>query len=231
MNVFAGDISEQFASLWKSEIVHCIKVLRHRMGDEIVICNGKGRAIQGSIIEIGKNEVLVEIHESIELPSQTSGIHIAMAPTKNIDRFEFFIEKATELGVAQITPILSFHSERKNIRLDKLQKKALAASTQSLRSEFIHLHDITPLPELVEKYSAHSIYIAHCSTEFERSEIQEITFKSGDIVLIGPEGDFSKEEISQLYKRPNIKGISLGPNRLRTETAGIFVASELYRML
>ncbi len=229
MNVFAGDIGEKYATLWPTEVIHAIKVLRKRMGDQLTVCNGKGATIEGKIIEIGKNEVLVSIEKKIALPSLVTGLHIAMAPTKNMARFEFFIEKASELGVSEITPILTFHSERKNIRQDKLQKKAVSASTQSLRSEFLKIHEMQTFEQFVETYSQHNLHIAHCVESLQRTPMSTIALQEKAIVMIGPEGDFSLPEITELLELPNSQSISLGPNRLRTETAGIFVATQAYQ--
>ena len=120
MNLFLGNINEKSAFLQEEETQHCIKVLRQKVGDSIYVTNGKGQAIEGIIKQFSKKEVEIEIKNSIELPSKTTPLHLAIAPTKNLDRFVFFIEKAVELGVSEITPIITFHSERKQLNFDKL---------------------------------------------------------------------------------------------------------------
>ncbi len=231
MNIFAGNIEGNTAYLWEDEVVHCTKVLRKRVGDEIVVTDGKGTAIQGKILEISKKAVKVAVQSSIELPSQISPLHIAMALTKNIDRFEFFIEKATELGVVEITPLVSFHSERKTARLDKLEKKAIAASKQSLRATFLKVNEVTNFQSFLSQNTENQLYIAHCNDALKRTPITQLNPKNKTTILIGPEGDFSNEEIAEAIESHHATALSLGPNRLRTETAGIYVASYFYGAL
>ncbi|MCB9201798.1 MAG: 16S rRNA (uracil(1498)-N(3))-methyltransferase [Flavobacteriales bacterium] len=226
MKLFYGEINDKIAILSAEESKHAIKVLRLSLGDEIQVTNGLGEMIVGKIIQIGK-QVDVSIEKQLAenyIPKQK--LHIAIAPTKNINRFEFFLEKATELGVSEITPILTSNSERKIINQEKLEKQIISASKQSLRSTFPKLNPLTKLSDFVLKNKNSKIHVAHCNSEFNRKELHEVDDEN-PIILIGPEGDFSIQEIQKMIDE-NLIGVSLGKQRLRTETAGIFVASYFY---
>ncbi|MDR1877134.1 MAG: 16S rRNA (uracil(1498)-N(3))-methyltransferase [Flavobacteriaceae bacterium] len=224
MKLFIGDISPDKITLKEEEEYHIIKVLRMSSGDDIYVTDGKGTLAHGKLIITGKRAE-VEVLELFPKKQQDKNrLHIAIAPTKNIDRFEFFIEKAVELGVSEITPILCANSERKNLNIEKIQKQVESACKQSLRLIFPLVRSLTSLKELIQKERT-SLFLTHCYKEYKKVPLSRILPQQGRItVLIGPEGDFSKKEVEELYSL-GATGVDLGENRLRTETAGIFVAA------
>ena len=154
-------------------------------------------------------------------PVPARKLHVAIAPTKNIDRFEWFVEKATELGIAEITPIICRHSERKTLKLERIQKLMISAARQSQHYYFPMVNAEVSFDLFLDSLdgSGSSTFIAHCE-EAEKQEARELASTTNAIVLIGPEGDFSHEEIEKAMKK-GFKALSLGNSRLRTETAGL----------
>ncbi|MDR2122747.1 MAG: 16S rRNA (uracil(1498)-N(3))-methyltransferase [Flavobacteriaceae bacterium] len=224
MKLFIGNFFPDEVKLQDEEEHHITRVLRMSSGENIYITDGKGNLAQGKLILTGKR-VEVEILEIFppEQPKKNR-LHIAIAPTKNIDRFEFFIEKATELGVSEITPLLCANSERKNLKIEKIQKQVESACKQSLRTIFPIIHPLTPLKEFMEK-EPENLFLTHCYKEYKKVSLKDILPQPNKTtILIGPEGDFSKKEVEELYSL-GATGVDLGKNRLRTETAGIFVAA------
>jgi len=226
MKLFHGIIQENIAILTEEESHHAQKVLRLNIDDSVEVTNGFGQMIRGKIQKLGKKmEIFIEEYlPQNYIPKQN--LHIAIAPTKNIDRIEFFIEKATELGVTEISFVISKNSERKIINEDKIKKQLISASKQSLRSMFPVFNSLIKLDDFLKKHDSKSIFVAHCDAHFERENLDKIQLQN-PIILIGPEGDFSKEEIQKMIDL-QIKSVTLGNQRLRTETAGIFVASYFY---
>ncbi len=204
--------------LSEEESKHCVRVLRKKVGDEIFITNGEGLLITAKITDAHQKQCAFEITNSEETIKIAPPLHIAIAPTKNIDRLEFFLEKATEIGISEITPILCFHSERKNIKLDRLNKIIVSACKQSKNFHFPKLNDLTPVSDIFQN-SENQKLIAHC-VENQKTELKSINVNKPTLILIGPEGDFSHEEIDSALKN-GFQPISLGKSRLRTETAGI----------
>ena len=216
-------VKDGIATLNEEESRHCTQVLRKRLGDVIVLIDGLGTFYEGSILEINKRACSVQITKSWrDTNPEPVRLHIAIAPTKNISRFEWFLEKVTEIGISQISPILCKYSERKQIRLDRLSKIILSAVKQSQRAA---LPEISPLISFEQflKESASSFsqkYIAYIN-ENVNSHLSE-NYQSGEdvCILIGPEGGFSREE-AELAFSFGFEPISLGHHRLRTETAGL----------
>lgn len=226
MKLFFGQIFPEI-EIDTDEQHHIHKVLRMSDGDEIYITDGKGNLAFGTIKIEGKKVKLNPIKVDKDLPDASTPLHIAIAPTKNIDRTEFFLEKAIEMGISEITFLKTDNSERKNIKIDKLQKRALSACKQSLRVHFPKVNDLTSLDDFIQNTEDDKTFIAHCNKNFERKELKEIDIKDKITFLVGPEGDFSEKEI-QLLAKKGIKAVSLGHQRLRTETAGIFIAAWRY---
>ena len=226
MKLFFGEIFPD-VKINDEEQQHIVKVLRMREGEEIFVTDGKGNLAKGNLVFEGKKVSLdvKEIKES--LPEFSPKLHIAIAPTKNIDRIEFFIEKATEMAISEITILQTEKTERKNLNIDKLRKQAIAASKQSLRFHFPKINDVTKLSDFLKNINPKNTFVAHCDASFERTEISKIQNVENITFLIGPEGDFSEKEIKLLSEK-GIKAVSLGKQRLRTETAGIFVAAWNY---
>ena len=226
MKLFFGEIFPD-VKINDEEQTHIAKVLRMREGEEIYVTDGKGNLAKGNLIFEGKR-VLIETTEIKEnLPNFSSQLHIAIAPTKNIDRIEFFLEKATEMAVSEVTLIQTEKTERKNLNIEKLRKQAVAASKQSLRFFFPKINDVTKLSDFIKNVNPEMTFVAHCDVAFERINLSEIPELTNPTFLIGPEGDFSEKEIKMLAEK-GIKAVSLGHQRLRTETAGIFVAAWNY---
>lgn len=226
MKLFFGEIFPD-VKINDEEQTHIAKVLRMREGEEIFITDGKGNLAKGNLIFEGKR-VLIETTEIKEnLPNFSSQLHIAIAPTKNIDRIEFFLEKATEMAVSEVTLIQTEKTERKNLNIEKLIKQSIAASKQSLRFHFPIVNDLTKFSDFVKSLDPETTFVAHCNENLERIDLKEIIPDKNITFLIGPEGDFSDREIQFLAER-GIKAVSLGNQRLRTETAGVFVAAWNY---
>ena len=231
MKLFYGDIFPNI-KINEEEQQHITKVLRIKEGEEIYLTDGLGNLAFGTLKLEGKKASLDVIEIKEKQADFSPKLQIAIAPTKNIDRIEFFIEKATEMGISEITLISTEKTERKNINIDKLRKQSIAASKQSLRFHFPIINDLTKFSDFIKTLNTETTFVAHCHENLKRmdlktiqdSNLQDLTF------LIGPEGDFSEREIQMLADN-NIKGVSLGDQRLRTETAGVFVAAWNYALM
>lgn len=217
---FCEDIASK--QLSEDESHHATKVLRLKTDDVITVIDGKGTTATVSITETNKKAVFFDTIEQHKSEEVLPLIHIAIAPTKKIDRFEFFLEKVTELGVYEITPILTSNSERKILKIDRLKKLVLSATKQSGNTYLPVLNELTPLKSLFSKLDTNdSKFIAHCESDDSKNELKNLISEKKNIcILIGPEGDFTKEEII-LAKENGFMPVSLGETRLRTETAGI----------
>lgn len=230
MKLFYGDIEDNKVIINDDEQQHIVKVLRMRNGEEIHITDGKGNLASGTLVLEGKKAELEVTEIMRNTPDFSSKLHIAIAPTKNIDRIEFFVEKAVEMGVSEISFLLTEKTERKNINIDKIRKQSIAASKQSLRFHFPVINDPVKLSEFLKNSNSEGTFVAHCHENLSRIELNHIPKLNDYTFLIGPEGDFSEKEIQFLAEK-NIKAVSLGSQRLRTETAGIFVASWNYNKM
>ncbi|WP_312207228.1 RsmE family RNA methyltransferase [Epilithonimonas hominis] len=226
MKLFFGQIFPDLI-IDSDEQQHITKVLRMREGEEIFVTDGKGNLAKGNLIFEGKR-VSLDVSEVKEnLPDFSPKLHIAIAPTKNIDRIEFFVEKAVEMGISEISFILTEKTERKNISIDKLRKQAISASKQSHRFHFPKVNDLIKFSDFMKNLNPENTFVAHCNENLKRINLNDIPNLENYTFLIGPEGDFSDKEI-QLLAEKGIKAVSLGNQRLRTETAGIFVAAWNY---
>ena len=226
MKLFFGEIFPD-VKINDEEQQHIVKVLRMREGEEIFVTDGKGNLAKGNLIFECK-KVFLDVKEIKEnLPEFSPKLHIAIAPTKNIDRIEFFVEKATEMAISEITILQTEKTERKNLNIDKLRKQAIAASKQSLRFHFPKINDVTKLSDFLKNINPKNTFVAHCDASFERTEISKIQNVENITFFFFFLGDFSEKEIKLLSEK-GIKAVSLGKQRLRTETAGIFVAAWNY---
>lgn len=232
MNLFfTNHIEGNYAYLDEIESRHCVQVLRKKTGETIQFIDGNGGFYKGIIEEAHKKKCVLKIEsQKLEFDKRNFRLHIGIAPTKNINRFEWFLEKVTEIGIDQITPIFCEHSERKRIRLDRLEKIILSATKQSLKAYLPILNEPQKALEFIEKQEhGNQKFIAHCQ-EGDKKSLKESYQLAGDVcLLIGPEGDFSKEEVAFANKH-DFSSISLGKSRLRTETAGI-VACQILNFL
>jgi 16S rRNA (uracil1498-N3)-methyltransferase len=209
-------------SFSKEESRHIAKVLRKQIGDILHLTNGKGDLFTATLLSKDPKCCLVAIANVEQKKPLPYSLHLAISPTKLNDRFEWFLEKATEIGITQITPILCQHSERKIIKPLRYQKIILSAAKQSLKYHFPELHPICSFKDFLEKQedAPHQKLITHCQGIEKKSLKSQIKPKGNHIILVGPEGDFSSEEIT-LATSMGYTGVSLGENRLRTETAAI----------
>lgn len=205
----------------KIESRHIIRVLRKKEGDVLYITNGKGFLFTSEIINANDKKCTVTIVDIKEKENQlVYNLHIAIAPTKNNQRFEWFLEKATEIGISEITPIICEHSERKVIKEERLEKVVIAAMKQSKRFFLPKLNKAISFKNFIKTDTKGNKFMAHCVETDKQSLKNNLKKKGNTIILIGPEGDFSLTEIS-LALSSNFVPVSLGNSRLRTETAGI----------
>jgi 16S rRNA (uracil1498-N3)-methyltransferase len=210
--------------LSQEESFHAAQVLRMRSGDVIYLTDGLGHLFKGELLNVDSKKSLVRLIEEVPLKPATSHLHIAIAPTKNIDRFEWFLEKATEMGIAEITPLLCRYSERKEIKPERLNKVIVAAAKQSHHFIFPRLNPLLKFEDFIKTTSAENKFIAHCESSEKNDFGKSIIGKKSSLLLIGPEGDFSEQEI-QLAISNNYLPVSLGESRLRTETAGVYACA------
>lgn len=230
MKLFFGEINNGKAIINDEEQQHIVKVLRMKDGEEIHVTDGKGNLASGTLIIEGKKAGIEVAEIKTETPDFSSKLHIAIAPTKNIDRIEFFVEKAVEMGISEITILQTEKTERKNLNIDKIRKQAIAASKQSLRFHFPVINDLIKIQDFLKTIDSETTFVAHCNENLARIALNEIPKLENYTFLIGPEGDFSDKEILFLAEK-GIKTVSLGNQRLRTETAGVFVAAWNYNKM
>lgn len=206
----------------KDESRHIHKVLRLKSGDKIQITNGKGYFFDAKIIDSNPKSCVASIFKIEKTEPLSYSLHLAVAPTKLNDRFEWFLEKATEIGITQITPIICERSERKIIKLNRYERIIQSALKQSLKAYLPKLNEATDFKSFIEsqKDKNQKQFIAHCDEGSKKSLKFEVVPKNNYLILIGPEGDFSSIEI-ELALKNNYIPVSLGNSRLRTETAAI----------
>lgn len=212
--------SQQF-TFDKTESRHIVRVLRKKENDKIFITNGKGKLFTSEILIANDKKCLVKIIRTEAFKKPWSYyLHIAIAPTKLNDRFEWFLEKATEIGIDEITPIICEHSERKVVKLERLEKIIQSAAKQSLKYHFPKLNEPVTFNQFINSNFDGQLFIAHCEETAKKSLKTSLKPELNTTILIGPEGDFSTKEIMQSLEH-NFIPVSLGESRLRTETAGI----------
>lgn len=226
----ATTIVGSLSCLDEEESGHCVRVLRYTRGDEILLTDGQGTTYHARITNPHPKHCEFEVL-SYERQQKTHRLylHIAIAPTKNVERLEWMMEKCTEIGVDEITPILCRFSERKQLRTDRLQKIILSAAKQSLTPYLPKLNELTPIEDVLRGAKAKHKFIAHCYEQDKRelkdeeariAAMGEEEQDNTQLILIGPEGDFSTQEIEQALALGFVP-VGLGQSRLRTETAGV----------
>lgn len=203
------------------ESKHACKVLRMNLGDNLEIVNGKGELFEGSIVVANAKKCIVKKEKYSSQEKDSYHIHIAIAPTKMNDRFETFLEKATELGVHEITPLLCSNSERKKIKQERYIKVLVSAMKQSKRLHLPILNELTKYTDFIEN---HKGLIAHCE-DGSKQDLASTLEPLNCPIVIGPEGDFTVKEIELALKK-GFKPVTLGNTRLRTETAGLFACMQ-----
>lgn len=201
---------------------HCIQVLRMQQGEQMVLTNGKGTALTATILNADRKHCIVKVNESHYEQKSSRKITIAVSLLKNTSRFEWFLEKATELGISEIIPLICKRTEKQYFRPDRMQQILVSAMLQSQQSWLPLLHEPAPFEKLFINTAYTTKLVAHCEKD-KKQEITGITITGSAIILIGPEGDFTPEEI-QLALQNNYVPVSLGATRLRTETAGVAAA-------
>ncbi|TCD02820.1 16S rRNA (uracil(1498)-N(3))-methyltransferase [Pedobacter psychroterrae] len=229
MHVFyTPDIDSDQYVLNDEESRHCVKVLRLIIGAQVFLIDGKGGLYKAEIISETKRNVGLRVLESTkEYQKRNHHLHIAVAPTKNIDRIEWFLEKATEIGIDEITPIICDRSERRVVKEDRLNKVITAAVKQSLQAYHPVLNPQINLSDFLNTPNDSNKMIAHCISEASRQYIDQVALpKQRYTILIGPEGDFTPDEIA-LALQFGYKPLTLGNTRLRTETAALEACFEV----
>lgn len=218
-NIKEGD---SYYTLNEEESKHCVRVLRLRVGDVICITNGRGVAFSCKIVSDHDKRCEVQITDVLREDSvRDKRLHVAIAPTKNIERVEWFIEKAVEVGIDRITMLLCENSERDSVKVERLNKVAIAAMKQSLRYTLPEITVMTKFSDFIKRVQEPCKLIAHCEADIEREYIKDaISGEMNILIMIGPEGDFSRREIEQAVEM-GFRSISLGDARLRTETAAV----------
>jgi len=225
---YTPDINSNTYTLSEEESNHCNKVLRLKQGDTVHLIDGVGGLYTAEIAEVSKKAVrLSVVGKQSEYGKRNHYLHIAIAPTKNIDRLEWFLEKATEIGIDEITPIICERSERKIVKEERLEKVITSAVKQSLTAYHPKLNRAIALKDFLQNVNAAHKLIAHCIDDEARKSIkEEIVPHQEYLILIGPEGDFTPKEI-ELALQSGYKPVTLGNTRLRTETAGLAACFEV----
>lgn len=210
------------------EAQHCVRVLRKKEGDEILLTDGKGAFYDAEIIQAHPKHCIVNILNVISQSKPWAfDLQIAFAPTKNMDRTEWFAEKATEIGIDRLSPLLCAHSERKEIKNTRIEKILVSAMKQSQKAYLPLLDDMSTFRSFVKQDFKGDKYIAHCY-DGEKQLLKDIYPKGNPaLILIGPEGDFSEEEVA-LAVDCGFRSISLGNSRLRTETAALVACHTIH---
>lgn len=234
---YSRDISLGSTTLDRQESNHCVKVLRHRCGDIIHVIDGCGNLYECVIVDDNPNATVYDIKSVTEgYGSHSYWLHMAVAPPKNIDRFEWFCEKATETGVDEITPLVGDYSERRVFKGERCERIIVSAAKQSHKGAVPQLHGLTGVSDFIRKDFGPDTakYICYCDdaeplggTKIHIREALKQAAGSRYAVMIGPEGDFSRSEIS-LALEHGWQIISLGDSRLRIETAALTAVSAIY---
>jgi len=216
----------------ESDSGHAVRVLRMQAGDRLRVVDGRGHIFDCRLLDAHPKRAVVDIVDTVEQPlSWTQQITVAVAPTKHLDRMEWLVEKLTEIGVNRIIPILCRHSERREIKVERLVKTAISAMKQSLKATLPEIWPMTPIDKVISELNATQRFVAYCDPTIPRLSLdKEYNPQSESVViLIGPEGDFAPEEIKAAIDSGYCP-VTLGDNRLRTETAAL-VACDTFHII
>lgn len=210
---------------------HAVQVLRMQNGEQLQLTNGKGNLFTAEIIDNNRKRCAVKIIQTANDQRTTANITVAISLVKNVNRFEWFLEKATEIGITEIIPLICTRTEKQHFRHDRMQGILISAMLQSQQTFLPVLHEPTKLNEVISRAAQAQKFIAHCEDENNKVQLtsQLLNHSTPKLILIGPEGDFTREEI-QLALQNNFIPVALGNTRLRTETAGM-VAAALLRLV
>lgn len=219
------DAQPPYGQLSEDESKHCLRIFRHQVGDQIEVLDGKGSVHLCEIAEVSKKGCGYTILSTERSLPKDFSIHLAIAPTKNADRMEWLVEKLTEMGVDQVTFLITDHSERKKLRIDRIEKKTIGALKQSGNPYLPIINHHVTFGEFLSKPRNGSKFIAH--VDGSHSYLGDAAKAKDDIILlIGPEGDFSDDEVTTA-KENGYTPVSLGTNTLRTETAGLVACNQI----
>jgi 16S rRNA (uracil1498-N3)-methyltransferase len=226
---YAPDITNDSYTLDERESKHCIRVLRMTKGTGVRLIDGKGNIYEGVINNADPKKCTISIDKVIkDFEKRNYRLHIAISPLKNPERFEWFVEKSVEIGIDEITPLICWNTEKPGIKTERVNNLIISAMKQSLKSLRTILNDPCLFHDFINKSLNGNRMIAHCNNEPAKSKIDEVYSKSKDaVILIGPEGDFSEEEIKKALGK-GFHPVHLGNSRLRTETAGIAACHSIY---
>lgn len=224
---YIPEIESSTIHLSEEESKHAIKVLRLRKGDYVLVTNGKGKLAQAQIVDNHKTDTLLQIESIEELPPSKYHLHIALSMLQHPERFEWFVEKAVELGISEITPILCARTEKKQINIERIKKTAIVALKQSRQAYLPKINEAQTFTSFVQNCQFQNKAIAMCvgNRKEYKKWLQNIS-NSEQVVLVGPEGDFAPSEI-ELALKYHFTPISLGNSILRSETAAIYIAAAL----
>jgi 16S rRNA (uracil1498-N3)-methyltransferase len=226
---YAPDIIGNTYTLDEKESKHLIRVLRMTRGANVRLIDGKGNLYDGIISDPDQNKCTIDITGKIkDFEKRNYSLHIAISPLKNPERFEWFVEKSVELGIDEITPIICRNTEKPGIKSERVNNLIISAMKQSLKTTKTVLNEPSRFKEFITKDLKGIRMIAHCNETIKRDKISDVYTKNENaIILIGPEGDFSIEEIDSAVESEFFP-VHLGPSRLRTETAGIAACHSIY---
>jgi len=227
---FTKVIIDSVATISGDEFKHCVKVLRHKTGDTISFIDGRGGLYTGEIIKIGSSHCEVQVSGyTCNFAKRDYFLHIAVAPTKNLERYEWFMEKATEIGIDELTPIIGEHSERKIFKPERGERIILSAVKQSLKAKVPILNPVISVKDFIKQVAQFDgiKLIAHCNEGTRQNITSVLPKECRFLIMIGPEGDFSPSEVKLALSNGFIP-VSLGESRLRTETAALTVVTATY---
>jgi len=227
---YSADLTETSATLEEDEFQHCCKVLRHKLGDKIHLTNGKGLSGEAELIEIKKQRATLKVLSTKFIDPRPNTIHLYVSPPKNRSRWEWLIEKSVELGVDSITPLITYHTERPKINETRTKKILRSAAPQCARPYHPILHPQLKWAQLLKlpHLALHDKYLAHYLDTNPNLIKRDLKNNSASI-LIGPEGDFSTQEIEEATQA-GFQLVNISENRLRTETAAIASVNILKQM-
>ena len=226
---YAPDIAGDTYTLDEKESKHIIRVLRMIKGADVRLIDGQGNLYEGIISDPDQKRCTIKVTGRInDFERRNYRLHIAISPLKNPERFEWFVEKSVEIGIDEITPLICRNTEKPGIKYDRVNNLIISAMKQSLKATRTVLNDTCNFEDFIKMDLKGIMMIAHCDNSIERTKISDVYSKNENaVILIGPEGDFSKEEIDSAIKS-NFSPVHLGPSRLRTETAGVAACHSIY---
>jgi 16S rRNA (uracil1498-N3)-methyltransferase len=226
---YAPGISGDSYILDENESKHCIRVLRMTKGTNVKLIDGKGNLYEGIISDPDSKKCIISVTGIIkDFEKRDYRLHIAISPLKNPERYEWFVEKSVEIGVDELTPLICRNTEKPGIKSERVNNLIISAMKQSLKATKTILNDPCPFYEFISREYNGIRMIAHCNNSLDRSKISEAYLKNENaLMLIGPEGDFSEEEIASAITKGFLP-VHLGKSRLRTETAGIAACHSIY---